>query len=279
MNIPSIAGASPLVTLLLTLFCLSLAVSAAGFVRIVYFVSIGYAFSIAAMAVAAPILMREGLTMLPCMHSVLLLLYGLRLGSYLIARERRPAYKNELAEIQQRNAGVGLVKRVLIWVGVSVLYVMMYAPALFHIVLPSAYRQTAIVAEWVGLAVMAAGLALEAAADLQKSGFKRQNPKRFCDTGLYRFVRCPNYLGEIVFWTGNLAAAALLLHGWAQWLMALTGWVCIVLIMIGSTKRLEKKQEQRYGVMQEYREYIKKVPVLFPFIPIYSLKNVRVYLE
>jgi len=52
-----------------------------------------------------------------------------------------------------------------------------------------------------------------------------------------------------------------------------------VLIMMGSTKRLEGKQEERYGDREDYQRFIKKVPVLFPLLPIYSLKSVRVYLE
>ena len=49
--------------------------------------------------------------------------------------------------------------------------------------------------------------------------------------------------------------------------------------MIGSTKRLEKSQGERYGALSEYQEYIRRVPVLFPFVPVYTLQNVRVYLE
>ena len=41
-------------------------------------------------------------------------------------------------------------------------------------------------------------------ADIQKNKAKKVNPKRFVDTGLYKFVRCPNYLGEMIFWTGVL---------------------------------------------------------------------------
>jgi len=42
----------------------------------------------------------------------------------------------------------------------------------------------------------------------QKSAFKARQPDRFCDVGLYRFVRCPNHLGEMLFWTGGFVAQA-----------------------------------------------------------------------
>jgi steroid 5-alpha reductase family enzyme len=172
--------------------------------------------------------------------------------------------------------GVGPGRKLAIWVGVSVLYVAMYAPALFLLRLG---RVDTLPLPWVGVAVMALGLGLEAAADAQKSRFKATHPNDFCNVGLYRLVRCPNYLGEIVFWTGNLLAGIVGMHLWWHWLAALAGYACIVLIMMGSTKRLEQKQDERYGDRPDYHDYVEGVPVLFPFVPLYTLKNLRVYLE
>jgi len=59
----------------------------------------------------------------------------------------------------------------------------------------------------------------------------------------------------------------------------LVGAVCIVLIMMGSTKRLEYAQDERYGDRPEYQQYIQVVPVLFPYVPVYSLKKIRVLIE
>ena len=64
-----------------------------------------------------------------------------------------------------------------------------------------------------------------------------------------------------------------------KWIASAVGLVCIVLIMVGSTKRLENTQDERYGGQPKYQDYIGTVPVLFPFIPVYSLKKVRVFLE
>jgi protein-S-isoprenylcysteine O-methyltransferase Ste14 len=64
-----------------------------------------------------------------------------------------------------------------------------------------------------------------------------------------------------------------------RWVIAFIGLACIVLIMLGSTKRLERSQTQRYGNLPEYQRYAKTVPVLFPFVPLYSLQGIRFYLE
>ena len=43
--------------------------------------------------------------------------------------------------------------------------------------------------------------------------------------------------------------------------------------MLNGAQRLEKRQDGRYGEMPEYQEYIKKTPIIFPFIPVYSLNK------
>ncbi len=46
--------------------------------------------------------------------------------------------------------------------------------------------------------------------------------------------------------------------------------------MKGSARRLELKQEQRYGADPEYHAYVKSVPILFPLVPICSFRNAKV---
>jgi steroid 5-alpha reductase family enzyme len=260
---------------------IALVVSASGFYRVVYFVSIGYAFSVSAMALAAMLLWSSTLSAGTLLQGLALTAYGLRLGGYVVARERAIAYENEREDVKARGAGVGLGKKSLIWPAVSLLYVMMVSPLVLNLeagVGPGSPLSQRLVL-WSGLVVMITGLLLEAVADLQKSRFKRASPNRFCDVGLYRWVRCPNYLGEIVFWLGNWAAGLGAYAGAWQAVVPFLGLVAIVLIMIGSTKRLEKKQQDRYGDRPDFQEYVRTVPILFPWVPVYSLSNVRVYLE
>ena len=58
------------------------------------------------------------------------------------------------------------------------------------------------------------------------------------------------------------------------------GLVCIVLIMLGSTKRLESSQQERYGALRRISDLIDALfRYCFPFVPVYTLKTIRVYLE
>lgn len=122
---------------------------------------------------------------------------------------------------------------------------------------------------------MFCGILLESSADLQKSAAKKKNPRRFCDKGLFRMVRCPNYLGEVLFWTGVLVSGCTSLTGVWQWVAAILGYVCIVYIMFGGARRLELRQNRNYGNDPQYQAYVKKTPILLPLIPLYSVADVK----
>lgn len=265
---------------LLPLFALTLLINTIGFVRVVYFVSVGYAFSITFMCIATALVFGPRLGVFSALHLAGLTVWGLRLGIFLLRREAQPAYRKQMDRIRQQYGGSRRFIQMAIWGSVSVLYVMMFLPALCNLAeapLLAALPTTALQA--AGLALMAGGLGIEALADRQKSAFKAHFPDRFCDQGLYRWVRCPNYLGEILFWVGSWLMGMPFFASLWLGVGGTLGLVCIVLIMLGSTKRLEAVQAERYGSLPEYQNYIRTIPVLLPFVPIYSLKNVRVYLE
>ena len=48
--------------------------------------------------------------------------------------------------------------------------------------------------------------------------------------------------------------------------------------MLGSSRRLELKQASHYGKDAAFRAYASQTPILFPFLPVYSLQNLKVYL-
>lgn len=269
----------PVPALTFGLLLASLLISAIGFYRTVLFISIGYAFSITAMVVITLLAYPAALSGLPLAQNLLLLVWSVRLGSYLLRRELLPAFSDQRRRNAEQSARVPRKIQFLIWPSVALLYVAMFSPSLFVAAGAAPTSAAGAAVQFVGVAIMAGGLLLEAVGDRQKSAFKARFPQRFCDTGLYRWVRCPNYLGEILFWVGNWVIAIPAYAGLLPWLLSSVGMICIVLIMIGSTKRLERGQRERYGNLPEYQRYAATVPVLFPLIPVYTLENVRVYLE
>jgi steroid 5-alpha reductase family enzyme len=260
-------------TVLPIALALSLAISALGFLRSDWFISIGYGLSISALAVLYGLWWFDALTWVSMLQLGLLFFYGFRLSSHLILRERASSYAAELVASKQRSEGMQGPVKFAIWVTVSALYVLMSWPAAVTLSAPASGS-----AGVIGVLVMALGVGLEMTADLQKSAAKRRDPGRFVQTGVFAWVRYPNYLGEMLFWLGNFIASVLLHAGWGSWLLAAIGLVCIELIMLGSTRRLEFKQAERYGSDPKFVHYSQTTPVLFPFIPLYSVKRLRVYL-
>ena len=128
---------------------------------------------------------------------------------------------------------------------------------------------------YLGGAVMLLGVIVESVADMQKNASKKINPRRFVDTGLYRIVRCPNYLGELIFWTGVILSGIGGLSGVGQWIMALLGYAGIVFVMFSGARRLEIRQNKNYGADPEYQHYVKTVPIMIPFIPLYSVEKYK----
>lgn len=252
------------------MFAVALIVSSIGFKKFVWFISLGYGFSMAAIGLALLILFVGKTDPASAVLCVLLMVYGLRLGIYLVLRERRSAAYNKVMATQVNDgSGTPLPLQVVIWAVCALLYACEAAPAIFRLSNASGTDACAV----IGAAIMLVGIVLESASDLQKSAQKRVNPHRFCDKGLYSFVRCPNYLGEVITWTGMLVSGATAMQEPLQWIAALAGYIGIVYVMFGGARRLEIRQNKNYGADPEYRAYVKKTPILLPFVPLYSVEK------
>lgn len=269
----------------LVLIVIALVVSSVGFYKYVYFISLGYGFSIAAMGVALFVMYMDVQNIATMAMCVLFLIYGCRLGGYLLIREIKSAsYRNTMKKEIKDGKDIKMVAKVSIWVSCAFLYALQVSPLLFR--LTDTERMLANAAYDVviggpdpvalaGAVIMALGIILESAADWQKSKQKSVNPNRFCDKGLYKIVRCPNYLGEVLFWTGVFVSGVNIYANAWQWIAAATGYICIVYIMFGGARRLELRQNRNYGEDPEYQAYVKKTPILLPLVPLYSVAKYK----
>ena len=254
------------------LFAAALVISSIGFKNYVWFISLGYGFSITGEGLLMLVLFRNGLTSGTALCCAALVLYGCRLGGYLAYRElKSTSYsKNMKGEIKEGST-VPFGVKIAIWVTCALLYVLQVLPVFYRLNNgngSSAWTYT-------GFVVMLCGVALESAADFQKNHAKKTNSRRFVDTGLYRVVRCPNYLGEMIFWTGVVLSGVGGLTGIGQWVLALTGYAGIIFVMFSGARRLEIRQNKNYGRDPEYQKYVKTVPILLPFIPLYSVEKYK----
>ena len=253
---------------LFILLAVALVVSSMGFKKYVWFISLGYGFSIAAEGIALLIMFpRSPLTIVAC---VLFIIYGCRLGGYLAYRELKSgSYSKHMKGEVKEDVVFGV--KIAIWITCAILYVLQVSAVFYRL------QNGAADNVWlgIGIVIMICGIVLESSADLQKNIAKKKNPRRFVDTGLYRIVRCPNYLGELVFWTGVLIGGIGAVAGVGQWILVLLGYFGIVFVMFSGARRLEIRQNKNYGNDPEYQEYVKTVPILLPFIPLYSVEKYK----
>ena len=265
-------------TLLGILLAVCAVLCAVGFYKFVYFLSIGYGFAVAGggLAIFIMYLLNPSATpiWLVLIQMILFIAYGVRLSGFLLVRElknisfkKTDVAKDTLAKNNEKKMPVFVLAT--IWVSVSVLYVAQVSPMLFRYTNASAD----VIVPIIGVVISVAGLILESIADNQKSAQKKVRPDMVATQGLYKLVRCPNYLGEIIFWTGIFASGVTTYATVGQWITAVLAYICIVYIMFNGAQRLEKRQMERYGENEEYNTYADKTPIIIPFLPIYHLNK------
>lgn len=253
------------------LLAISLAVCAIGFKKFIWFMSIGYGFAVAAASIGIMALYSGDMPSLTWIYCGVMLCYGLRLGGYLAYREIKTTYNTRLKGdiIDGRTKPTGV--KIAVWISCALLYILMLSPIIYRCENAAGTNGC----EIAGLIVSVSGLLMEAIADAQKDRVKKSNPNKLCTTGLYKFVRCPNYLGELLVWTGVFVSAFGALSGAGQWIASSVGYVCIIYIMFSGVRRLEIRQDRNYCSNPEYQQYRNSTPVMLPFIPLYSVKKYK----
>ena len=253
----------------LILFGVAMLVSSIGFKKYVWFISLGYGFSVMAISIVILAVYFHTMSVMTIITAILLAAYGARLGGYLLFRElKSQAYNKKMKQEIKSGKGMNFGVKCAIWITAALLYACQTCPLLFRAGNPFVEDQVMII---IGTSIAALGFIIESVADIQKSAAKKKNPGRFVDTGLYRIVRCPNYFGELLIWTGVFVGGIPAYWTVLQWIAAVVGYLGIVYVMFSGARRLEERQTRTYGDDPEYQAYFKKTPIMIPLIPLYSV--------
>lgn len=121
--------------------------------------------------------------------------------------------------------------------------------------------------DYVGWLMWISGFLMEVVADWQKARF-RNNPNnsgQFISTGLWKYSRHPNYLGEVLMSFGLYISASSIMHGY-EYLSVISPILITYLLAKISTPMLERAANKRWALDPAYQIYAEKTPALFPFV-------------
>ncbi len=250
-------------------FVVALLCCSIGFKKFVWFMSVGYGLASAGIGLAMLIVsLTKGFNFLFVVQCILFIVYGIRLGGFLLVRElKSESYQKKMSEIGA-DMKVPFFVSFIMWLMMGAMYTCQSAGPIYRL-LNGANNNAFLI---IGIIVSLAGIVIEALADKQKSEAKNKNPNMPAMDGLYKICRCPNYFGEMLFWTGSILSGIGALEG-GQWIIAIVGYVLIIAVMLNGAKRVETRHIKHYGDKKEYNDYADSTPLILPLIPLYHMTS------
>ena len=194
--------------------------------------------------------------------SAAVILWALRLGSYLLTRILRIGKDDRFDDKREH-----FLRFMFFWIlqGVTVWVVMI--PAAVLLSGPGPDKVGPLFA--AGGLVWTAGFILETVADVQKFRFKSklENRKRWIESGLWKYSRHPNYFGETLVWWG-LFLMVLSVYGIPFiWIAVSPLFITLLLLFVSGVPLLEKSGDDKYGSHKEYRDYKERTSLFIPRKP------------
>ncbi len=191
--------------------------------------------------------------------AVLVVIWAIRLGSFLFGRINKAGKDDRFDEIKP-----SFIRFLNVWTIQGLWVTFTVAAAL--VAITTSYRKELDLFAIIGFLVWVLGFTFEVVADSQKSRFNANtnNKGKFIQTGLWSRSRHPNYFGEIVLWVGIAIIALPVLQGW-QWVALISPvFVTLLITRVSGVPMLENKADKKWGGQEDYETYKKKTPVLIP---------------
>ena len=200
----------------------------------------------------------ENKTMIDSIIYFYVMVWALRLGIYLFRRVR-----NDGKDVRFEQAKRHFLWFLQYWMGQALWVSLTACAAIIAILSPE--DDTLPVLAMVGMALWLSGFTIESIADYQKRAFRKENnpSEAFIHTGLWARSRHPNYFGEITLWTGIAVIALNTLTGIEYITLISPVFVYILLTRMSGINMLERIADERYGHLEQYKEYKENTPVLF----------------
>jgi len=187
--------------------------------------------------------------------------WGLRLSGYLLYRIIKIG-EDDRFDDKRSNP----LKFAGFWIFQAVWVFVVSLPAMFINAPASAGYLAYTYMDIIGSVFFFMGLLIETISDFQKFNF-RNNPEnrgKWCEVGLWRLSRHPNYFGEISLWIGVFIVSSSICVGW-QWTGVLSPiFTASILLFLSGIPLLEQKSDERFRENNDYVEFKKKTSPLIP---------------
>jgi steroid 5-alpha reductase family enzyme len=166
--------------------------------------------------------------------TVLVVVWGLRLGLFLLMRILQWGEDRRFDDMRE-NIG----KLVVFWIFQAVWVWTVSLPVTF--VNASNGGRLFQPADVIGWTMWVAGFLIEATADQQKLSFKKcpENKGKWCDVGVWKYSRHPNYFGEMLLWWGLYVASLPVLKGLEYLVIIGPVFLTLLLLFVSGIPLLE----------------------------------------
>ena len=118
----------------------------------------------------------------------------------------------------------------------------------------------------LGLSIWLLGFSIEVIADNQKTAFNTEpnNQGKWIESGLWAYSRHPNYLGEILLWTGIACFGIPCFTGLERFAWISPVFIYLLLTKLSGIPILDKRALEKWSDDIEYQKYRENTPALFP---------------
>jgi len=192
--------------------------------------------------------------------SALVVIWSLRLSSFLFLRIHRTGKDGRFDSLKTSPA-----RFIIPWT-LQGLWVFLTMSVVIVINSQSGPAPNLSIWDGLGMALWTLGFGIEVVADAQKTAFnsKLENRGRWIDEGLWARSRHPNYLGEILLWTGISFFGIPCFEGLEMiaWISPI--FIFILLTRISGIPILEERAMVRWENDPEYQKYRENTPALVP---------------